>query len=128
MIVKAVATGHLLMCLGLNELERDRDESDADTARVRLVARNMRQVARQAAMLRTLAAAAGVESAAAGVRSLYRNGAPAWMKLITTFPLGRYDITAVNPQMLPWASEARQYRYEPAVGINRACRQLSSRP
>jgi hypothetical protein len=32
---------------------------------------------------------------------LYASGAPAWMKLITTFPLGRYDILAFSPPPPP---------------------------
>jgi hypothetical protein len=39
-------------------------------------------------------------------------GAPAWMKLITTLPLERYDIPTFGPRMSPRALEARQSHYD----------------
>lgn len=39
-------------------------------------------------------------------------GAPAWMKLITTFPLEHYDIPTFEPRAPPQASGARQSCYD----------------
>jgi hypothetical protein len=42
-------------------------------------------------------------------------GVPALMKLITTFPLERYDIPAIGLRMQPRASETRQSYYSVAL-------------
>jgi hypothetical protein len=52
------------------------------------------------------------KTAGLGVPVLYRCGAPAWMKLITTFPLERYDTPAFEPQTPPRSSKARRSHYD----------------
>jgi hypothetical protein len=47
------------------------------------------------------------------VRSFVLNGAPALMKLITTFPLPHSDILATDAQFRPRIFKARQNHYDP---------------
>jgi hypothetical protein len=41
-----------------------------------------------------------------------KNGAPAWMKLITTLLLECYEILSFGPQTPPGAANARQSHYD----------------
>ncbi|KAB2851012.1 MAG: AraC family transcriptional regulator [Hyphomicrobiaceae bacterium] len=53
-------------------------------------------------------AVAGGGQLTPGVRTCTRSGAPAWMKLITTFPLEHYDCPAARRQIWPRTSETPQ--------------------
>lgn len=47
-----------------------------------------------------------------GFAVLFSNGAPAWMKLITTFPLERYDTLSFRLRMPPYVCETRRSYYD----------------
>lgn len=47
------------------------------------------------------------------------SGAPAWMKLITTFPLEHYDIPAFGQRARPGTSEVRQSYYDRLQDLER---------